>query len=162
MFVYFTRTKSTLGNSGKYNPSSHRGVVGVLCESRPERKDKQSVVGFFFSFPIFRRAICDLKIKVLKKKKVLGNHWLLFCQYLGEFTFCSKCERDINNYFHAGLIGTCLWKGCPTVAQRSWSWCVLKVKTEAVFILAPLQTDSSCPWASYFLPVYLLLKTERW
>lgn len=64
VFVYFTRTKSTLGNSGKYNPSSHRGVVGVLCESRPERKDKQSVVGFFFSFPIFRRAICDLKIKV--------------------------------------------------------------------------------------------------
>lgn len=68
VFVYFTRTKSTLGNSGKYNPSSHRGVVGVLCESRPERKDKQSVVVVFFSFPIFRRAICDLKIKVKKKK----------------------------------------------------------------------------------------------
>lgn len=53
VFVYFTRTKSTLGNSGKYNPFSHRGVVGVLYESRPERKDKQSAF-FFFLFSHFQ------------------------------------------------------------------------------------------------------------
>ena len=68
MFVYFKRTKSTPGNSGKCNPSSHRGVVGVLYEARPERKDKEGFFFFFFSLPPFRLAICYLKIKVKEKK----------------------------------------------------------------------------------------------
>lgn len=60
VFVYFKRTKSTLGNSGKCNPSSHRGVVrGIMWGQAWERRQGMGI----FPSRIFRLAICDLKIR---------------------------------------------------------------------------------------------------
>lgn len=106
--------------------------------------EKRQAKCFFFFSPHFQMSHLWLKNKS-KKKKSIGESLAPLLPISWRVHFLFKMWKG-HNYFHAWLIGACLWKGLPTVAHRSWSWCILKVKTEGCF-----HPGSSVDWVTMSL-----------